>query len=43
MEEKKKRNMRFADEKLAIVLESFEEGRNKTCRKYNIRKSVLGS
>ena len=42
MREKLKNIMRSAEEKEQIVLESFEEGRNKTAKKYDIHVRVLG-
>ena len=42
MRTKKKNNMRSSEEKEAIVLESYQEGRNKTAQKYDIDLRTLG-
>ena len=42
MRTKKKNTMRSPEEKEAIVLESYQEGRNKTADKYGIDLRTLG-
>ena len=42
MRTKEKNNMRSPEEKEAIVLESYQEGRNKTAGKYGIDLRTLG-